>query len=108
MADFSDRWSMENGPPTSQTKDESCATPETSKFSHYGASRRAATPRIADLRTPAIPPIYQEIPGYEAHRRRQEARALMGSIAERRGKPTPAPILICGDAPSLLSHRRRW
>ncbi|KAJ5258840.1 hypothetical protein N7524_010396 [Penicillium chrysogenum] len=65
-------------------------------------------PRIAAIRIPVIPPGYQQIPGYETHRQRQEARALMGSIAERRGRPTPAPILIRGDAPSLLSHRRRW
>ncbi|KAJ5171432.1 uncharacterized protein N7500_004215 [Penicillium coprophilum] len=49
----------------------------------------------------------EQIPGYEAHRQRQEARALMGSIAERRGKNTPAPVLIRGDAPPL-SRRRRW
>lgn len=99
---------MENGPPSPETINEVRATPETSRTSRYGASRRAATPRIADHRTPVIPPGYQQIPGYEAHRQRQEARVLMGSIAERRGKPTPAPILICGDAPSLLSRGRRW
>lgn len=108
MAALSDRWSMEMGPPTSRSTDEVRAAPETSRTSHYGASCRAATPRFADLRTPVIPPGYQQIPGYQAHRQRQEARALMGSIAERRGKPTPAPILICGDAPSLLSRGRRW
>ncbi|KGO76883.1 hypothetical protein PITC_005100 [Penicillium italicum] len=106
MAVLSDRWSMENGPPTSTTNVVRAA-PETSRPSHYGASRRAATPRIADIRTPVIPPGYQQIPGYEAHRQRQKSRARMGSIAERRGKPTPAPILICGDAPNLLSRRRR-
>ncbi|KOS38422.1 hypothetical protein ACN38_g10764 [Penicillium nordicum] len=108
MAVLSDRWSMEMGPPTPQFTDEVCAAPETSVTSHYGASCRAATPRFADLRTPVIPPDYQQIPGYEAHRQRQETRALMGSIAERRGKPTPAPILIYGDAPSPPSRRRRW
>ncbi|CAI7613612.1 unnamed protein product [Penicillium viridicatum] len=107
MAVLSDRWSMDMGPPSPQPTGEVCATPETSVTSHYGASCRAATPRFADLRTPVIPPRYQQIPGYEAHRQRQVARALMGSIAERRGKPTPAPILICGDAPSLLSRGRR-
>ncbi|OQD90110.1 hypothetical protein PENSOL_c062G09444 [Penicillium solitum] len=107
MAVLPDRWSMEMGLPTPQPTDEVCAAPETSLTSHYGASCRAATPRFADLRTPVIPPGYQQIPGYEAHRRRQEARALMGSIAERRGKPTPAPIFICGDAPSLLSCGQR-
>ncbi|KAJ9492292.1 hypothetical protein VN97_g948 [Penicillium thymicola] len=108
MAVLSDRWSMEMGPPTPQFTDEVCAAPETSVTSHYGASCRAATPRFADLRTPVIPPDYQQIPGYEAHRQRQETRALLGSIAERRGKPTPAPILIYGDAPCPPSRRRRW
>ncbi|KAJ5963748.1 uncharacterized protein N7479_003624 [Penicillium vulpinum] len=107
MAAFSSRWSMENGPPTRRSN-EVRATLETSSSPRYGASRRAASPRIAAIRTPVIPPGYQQIPGYEAHRQRQEARALMGSIAERRGKPTPARILIHGEAPSLLSHRRRW
>lgn len=108
MAVLPGRWSMEMGPPTPQPTDEICAAPETNLTSHCGASRRAATPRFADIRTPVIPPGYQQIPGYEAHRRRQEIRALMGSIAERRGKPTLAPILIYGDAPSLLSRGRRW
>lgn len=103
-----DRWSMENAPPTPQVTDEVCAAPETISSPHYGASRRAASPRFADLRTPVIPPGYQQIPGYETHRQRQEARALMGSIAERRGRPTPAPILIRDDAPSLLSRGRCW
>ncbi|KAJ5608026.1 hypothetical protein N7537_004645 [Penicillium hordei] len=107
MAALSDRWSMEMGPPTSRSIDEVRAASETSLTSHYGAGYRAATPRFADLRTPVIPPGYQQIPGYESHRQRQEARALMGSIAERRGKPTPGPILIRGDAPSLLSLGQR-
>ncbi|KAJ5501273.1 Zinc finger MYND-type [Penicillium expansum] len=96
MAAFSDRWSMENGPPSPETINEVRATPETSRTSRYGASRRAATPRIADHRTPVIPPGYQQIPGYEAHRQRQEARALMGSIAERRvlRQPVDLPTLI--------------
>ncbi|KAJ5373198.1 hypothetical protein N7517_005204 [Penicillium concentricum] len=101
-------WSMENGPPSHCSTDEVRAAPETTNFPNYGASRRAASPRIAATRIPVIPPGYQQIPGYEAHRQRQEARALMGSIAERRGKSTPAPILIYGDAPSPLSRRRRW
>ena len=96
---------MENGPPSSRSTDEVF---ETSSYSRYGASRQAATSRIADIRTPVIPPHYQKIPGYEAYRQRQEARALMGTIAARRGKPTPAPILIRGNAPSLLPRRRRW
>ncbi|KAL2704024.1 hypothetical protein AAEP93_005095 [Penicillium crustosum] len=108
MAVLPDRRSMEMGPPTPQPTDEVRAAPETSLTSHYGASRRAATSRFVGIRTPVIPPGYQQIPGYEAHRQRQEARALMGSIAERRGKPTPAPILIFGDALSLLPRRRRW
>ncbi|CAI7614035.1 unnamed protein product [Penicillium crustosum] len=107
MAVLPDRRSMEMGPPTPQPTDEVRAAPETSLTSHYGASRRAATSRFVGIRTPVIPPGYQQIPGYEAHRQRQEARALMGSIAERRGKPTPAPILIFGDALSLLPRRRR-
>jgi hypothetical protein len=108
MVSFSARWSMESGPPSGRSSAEVHAAPETSSTPRYGASRRAASPRIAAIRIPVIPPGYQQIPGYEAHRQRQEARALMGSIAERRGRPTPAPILIRGDAPSLLSCRRRW
>ncbi|KAJ5445368.1 hypothetical protein N7491_001450 [Penicillium cf. griseofulvum] len=81
-------WSMENGPPSQRSTDEACAAPETNSSPHYGASR-------------------QQIPGYEAHRQRLEARVLMGSIAERRGKTTPAPILIHG-VPGLPSRRRRW
>lgn len=108
MVSLSARWSMENGPPSGRSTDAVRAAPETSITSRYGASRRAVSPRIAAIRIPVIPPGYQQIPGYEAHRQRQEARALMGSIAERRGMPTPAPILIRGDAPSLLSYRRRW
>ncbi|KAJ6179518.1 hypothetical protein N7519_009979 [Penicillium mononematosum] len=107
MVSLSARWSMENGPPSGRSTDAVRAAPETSSTSRYGASRRAASPRIAAIRIPVIPPGYQQIPGYEAHRQRQEARALMGSIAERRGRPTPAPILVRGDAPSLLSCRRR-
>ncbi|KAJ5502383.1 hypothetical protein N7463_005257 [Penicillium fimorum] len=101
-------WSMENGPPSRRSIDEVRATPETNIFPHYETSRRAASPRTAAIRIPVIPPGYQQIPGYEAHHHRQEARALMGSIAERRGKNTPAPILICGDVPSPLSRRQRW
>lgn len=70
--------------------------------SHYGANRRVASPRFADLRTPVIPPGYQQIPGYEAHRQRQEVRARKGSIAERRGKRTPAPILIFAVVPCIF------
>ncbi|KAJ5787725.1 hypothetical protein N7457_002715 [Penicillium paradoxum] len=69
--------------------------------SHYGANRRVASPRFAELRTPVIPPGYQQIPGYETHRQRQEARARMGSIAERRGRLTPAPVLLL-DVPCLF------
>ena len=99
---------MENRPPSGHSSAEVRAAPGTSSTSRYGASRRAASPRFAAIRTPVIPPGYQQIPGYEAHRQRLEARALMGSIAERRGRPTPAPILVCGDVPSLLSRGRRW
>ncbi|KAJ5473894.1 hypothetical protein N7475_003460 [Penicillium sp. IBT 31633x] len=82
---------------------------ESDLSSHYGASRRVASPRFADLRTLVIPSGYQQIPGHEAHRQRQEARARMGSIAERRGKRTPAPIAVLGDAPSPPpSPQRRW
>ncbi|CAG8890936.1 unnamed protein product [Penicillium egyptiacum] len=108
MVPISYHWSMENGPPSSRSTDVVRAAPETSTSSLYGASCQAASPRIAATGTPVIPPGYQQIPGYEAHRQRQEARAFMGSIAARRGMPSPAPILICGDAPSLLSRRRRW
>ncbi|KAJ5194115.1 hypothetical protein N7472_006581 [Penicillium cf. griseofulvum] len=100
-------WSMENGPPSQRSTDEACAAPETNSSPHYGASRQVASPRIAAIRILVIPPGYQQIPGYEAHRQRLEARVLMGSIAERRGKTTPAPILIHG-VPGLPSRRRRW
>ncbi|CDM27713.1 unnamed protein product [Penicillium roqueforti FM164] len=108
MVSLSGLWSMENGPPTSRSTDEVCVSLETGSYPRYGLSRQAATSWFADIRIPVIPPTYQQIPGYEAHRQRQQARALMGSIAARRGKPTPAPILIRGDAPSLLPRRRRW
>ncbi|KAJ5825133.1 hypothetical protein N7447_007473 [Penicillium robsamsonii] len=101
-------WSMENGPPSRRSTGEGRAAPETNSSPHYGGRCRAASPRIAAIRTPVISPGYQQIPGYGAHRQRQEARALMGSIAERRGKNIPALILIRGDVPSPLSRRQRW
>ncbi|KXG54074.1 uncharacterized protein PGRI_072180 [Penicillium griseofulvum] len=78
-------WSLENGPPSPRSADEVCVAPETNSSSYYGASCQAASPRSAAIRIPVIPSGYQQIPGYEAHRQRLEARALMGSIAERRG-----------------------
>ncbi|CAI7676671.1 unnamed protein product [Penicillium palitans] len=109
MAVLPGRWSMEMGPPTPQPTDEICAAPETSLTSHCRASRRAATPRFADTRTPVIPPGYQQIPGYEAYRQRQEARALMGSIAERRGSLGAARAgAFAGARAQQLANERTW
>ncbi|KAJ5811256.1 hypothetical protein N7447_010772 [Penicillium robsamsonii] len=82
-------WSMENGPPSRRSTGEGRAAPETNS-------------------SPPTTGGAGQIPGYGAHRQRQEARALMGSIAERRGKNIPALILIRGDVPSPLSRRQRW
>jgi hypothetical protein len=96
------------GPAKPETSDlESCESFSFEFDFHYGVSRRAASPGFADIRTPVIPPGYRPIPGYEAFRLEQEARALAGSIAVRRGKCVPAPIWISGDAPKK-SALRRW
>lgn len=68
---------------------------------HYEVSCRAASSGFADHRTPVIPPGYRPIPGYEAYRLIQQARALAGPIAVRRGLPLPAPIWTGGDAKSV-------
>jgi hypothetical protein len=82
---------------------------EMTTYLNYGANRRVTTPVFAELRTPVIPPGYQPIPGYEAHHRRQEARARMGTIAERRGKRTPSPIVVTVyDPRPVLSRQQRW
>lgn len=58
---------------------------------HYEDGCRAASSGFAKW-TPVIPPGYRPIPGYEAFRLIQQARALAGPIALRRGMPLPAPI----------------
>ncbi|CAI7566259.1 unnamed protein product [Penicillium glandicola] len=91
---FPSGWSMENGL-RSCSADEllllrgqpsGCVHPDCRYEKSGGSSRLPADPKV--------------------DRQRQEARSLMGSIAARRGIPTPAPILIRADAPSLLPHQR--